>query len=188
MNSSCAQGHPSSRKNVPRMEGQMKIFHVGSQSVPGIPPGVAPGIVFFRIAQVVGCHSENGISKHQRFEFPEWSWRSSRRNWWRSSGEVWKEIFELLLLGENRQKHFPPKTPPQISPSNFTTRSWVVAGPKFLFREWIFEFRELLREYPTNLSRQKITLKIIFIIWGQVYFLRLFLTLKNNLEKSANWV
>ena len=35
-----------------------------------------------------------GISKHQRFR--EWSWRSFRRNWWRTSGEVWKEIFELL--------------------------------------------------------------------------------------------
>ena len=36
--------------------------------------------------------------KHQRF--PEWSWRSFRRNWWRTSGEVWKEIFELFLLGK----------------------------------------------------------------------------------------
>ena len=39
-----------------------------------------------------------GSLKHQRF--PEWSWRSFRRNWWRTSGEVWQEIFELLLLGK----------------------------------------------------------------------------------------
>ena len=66
------------------------------------------------------------FSKHQRF--PEWSWRSFRRNWWRTSGEVWKEIFELLLLGKSSEA-FSTKTPPQISPSNFTTRFWVVAGP-----------------------------------------------------------
>ena len=52
-----------------------------------------------------------------------------RRNWWRTSGEVWKEIFELLLLGKSSEA-FSTKTPPQISPSNFTTRFWVVAGPK----------------------------------------------------------
>ena len=63
--------------------------------------------------------------KHQRF--PEWSWRSFRRNWWRTSGEVWKEIFELLLLGKLSEA-FSTKTPPQISPSNFTTRFWVVAA------------------------------------------------------------
>ena len=67
------------------------------------------------------------IYKHQRF--PEWSWRSFRRNWWRSSGEVWKELFELLLL-RKLSETFSTKTPPQISPSNFTTRFWVVAGPK----------------------------------------------------------
>ena len=64
--------------------------------------------------------------KHQ--QFPERSWRSFRRNWWRTSGEVWKEIFELLLLGKSSEA-FSTKTPPQISPSNFTTRFWVVAGP-----------------------------------------------------------
>ena len=64
--------------------------------------------------------------RHQRF--PEWSWRSFRRNWWRTSGEVWQEIFELLLLGKSSEA-FSTKTPPQISPSNFTTRFWVVAGP-----------------------------------------------------------
>ena len=68
------------------------------------------------------------IFKHQRF--PEWSWRSFRRNWWRTSGEVWKEIFELLLLGKSSEA-FSTKTPPQISPSHFTTRFWVVARPKY---------------------------------------------------------
>ena len=69
------------------------------------------------------------IIRHQRF--PEWSWRSFRRNWWRTSGEVWKGIFELLLLGKSSEAFF-TKTPPQISPSNFTTRFWVVAFPTSL--------------------------------------------------------
>ena len=72
-----------------------------------------------------------GFYKHHRF--PEWSWRSFRRNWWRTSGEVWKEIFELLLLGKSSEA-FSTKTPPHISPSDFTTRFWVVAGPKLNFR------------------------------------------------------
>ena len=46
-------------------------------------------------------------NKHQRF--PERSWRSFRRNWRRTSGEVWKEIFELLLLGKIVRNIFPPK-------------------------------------------------------------------------------
>ena len=37
---------PNLEKNAPRMEGQMKIFHVGS-SIPGIAPGAAPRIVVF---------------------------------------------------------------------------------------------------------------------------------------------
>ena len=76
----------------------------------------------------VGKYTENrfGKSRHQRF--PEWSWRSFRRNWWRTSGEVWKEIFELLFLGKSSEASS-TKTPPQISPSNFTTTFWVVAGP-----------------------------------------------------------
>ena len=44
-----------------------------------------------------------------------------------TSGEVWKEIFELLLLGKSSEA-FSTKTPPQISTSNFTTRFWVVLG------------------------------------------------------------
>ena len=47
--------HPNSRKNAPRMKRQMKILHVGAHQ------GVAPSYGF-RIVQVVGCHSENGIS------------------------------------------------------------------------------------------------------------------------------
>ena len=53
-------------------------------------------------------------------------------------GEVFGEIggelqakfgrrLSSFLCCENRQKHFPP----QISPSNFTTRFWVVVGPSF---------------------------------------------------------
>ena len=41
------------------------------------------------------------------------------------------DYFRASFAGENRQKHFPPKLPPQISPSNFTTRFWVVAGPRY---------------------------------------------------------
>ena len=52
---------------------------------------------------------------HQRF--PEWSWRSFRRNWWRTSGEVWKEIFELLLLGKIVRSIFH-----QNSTANFTIK------------------------------------------------------------------
>ena len=78
---------------------------------------------------LVAISWRSAISKHQRF--PEWSWRSFRRNWRRTSGEVWKEIFELLLLGKSSET-FSTKTPPPISPSNFTTRFWVVAGPRFL--------------------------------------------------------
>ena len=52
-----------------------------------------------------------------------------RRNWWRTSGEVGKEILELLLL-EKSSEAFSTKTPPESSPSNFTTRFWVVAGPR----------------------------------------------------------
>ena len=37
--------------------------------------------------------------------------------------------------------------------------------------------------FPKNLLRQKIALKVIFIFWGLVYFLRLFFTLENNLKK-----
>ena len=55
-------------------------------------------------------------------------------------GEVFGEIggelpaklgrrFSSFVCWGNRQKHFP--TPPQISPSNFTARFWVVAGPTF---------------------------------------------------------
>ena len=73
---------------------------------------------------------EKPWSKHQRF--PEWSWRSFRRNWWRTSGKFSKEIFELLLLGKSSEA-FSTQTPPQISPSNFTTRFWVVAGPNDLW-------------------------------------------------------
>ena len=42
----------------------------------------------------------SGPEKYKHQQFPKWSWRSFRRNWWRTSGEVWKEIFELLLLGK----------------------------------------------------------------------------------------
>ena len=55
------------------------------------------------------------IFKHQRS--PEWSFRSFRRNWWRTSGEVWKEIFELLLLGKIVRSIFH-----QNSTANFTIR------------------------------------------------------------------
>ena len=55
------------------------------------------------------------ILKHQRF--PEWSWRSFRRNWWRTSGEVSKEIFELLLLGKIVRSIFH-----QNSTANFTNK------------------------------------------------------------------
>ena len=37
-------------------------FSCGFLSIPGIASGVAPENCGFRIAQVVGCHSENGIS------------------------------------------------------------------------------------------------------------------------------
>ena len=64
-------------------------------------------------------------TKHQRF--PEGSWRSFRRNWWRTSGEVWKEFSSFFCWGKSSEA-FSTKTPPQISPSNFTTRFWVVAN------------------------------------------------------------
>ena len=53
--------------------------------------------------------------KHQ--QFPEWSWRSFRRNWWRTSGEVWKQIFELHLLGKIVRSVFH-----QNSTANFTIK------------------------------------------------------------------
>ena len=85
--------------------------------------------------------------KHQRF--PEWSWRSFRRNWWRTSGEVWKEIFELLLLGKSSEA-FSTKTPPHISPSIFTTRFWVVAGPTITPNKfWGFNKRNSQENYST---------------------------------------
>ena len=53
--------HPNSWKNAPRMLGQMKFFmwvpvNLGNHS------GSCSENCGFRIAQVVGCHSENGIS------------------------------------------------------------------------------------------------------------------------------
>ena len=52
------------KKSAPRMKGQTKIFHVplGAHQFRESLPGVAPRIVAFCIVQVVGCHSENGIS------------------------------------------------------------------------------------------------------------------------------
>ena len=44
--------------------------------------------------------------KHQRF--PEWSWRSFRRNW-RNFRRSLEGDFRASFAGENRQKHFPPK-------------------------------------------------------------------------------
>ena len=48
---------------------------------------------------------------------PEWSWRSLEANWWWTSGEVWKEIFELLLLGKIVRSIFH-----QNSTANFTIK------------------------------------------------------------------
>ena len=55
-------------------------------------------------------------------------------------GEVFGEIggelpakfgrrFSSFFFGGKSSEAFSTKTPPQISPSNFTTRIWVVAGP-----------------------------------------------------------
>ena len=44
------------------------------------------------------------------------------------SGEVGRRFSEASFGGKLSQA-FSTKTPPQISPSNFTTRFWVVAGP-----------------------------------------------------------
>ena len=62
-----------------------------------------------------GWTQKGAKDKHQRF--PEWSWRSVRRNWWRTSGEVWKEIFELLLLEKIVRSIFH-----QNSTANFTVK------------------------------------------------------------------
>ena len=43
-------------------EGANETISCGCPSIPGIAPRVAPRIVVSRIPQVVGCHSENGIS------------------------------------------------------------------------------------------------------------------------------
>ena len=56
-------------------------------------------------------------------------------------GEVFGEIggelpakfgrrFSSFFCWEKSSEAFSTKTPPQISPSNFTTRFWVVAGPR----------------------------------------------------------
>ena len=68
-----------------------------------------------------GLLRQERMYKHQRF--PEWSWRSFRRNWRRTSGEVWKEIFELVLLGKIVRSHFSHQnSTANFSPSNFTLR------------------------------------------------------------------
>ena len=56
--------HPNARKNAPRVKGQMKSFmrvpiNAGNRS------GSCSENCRFRIAQVVGCHSENGISNSE---------------------------------------------------------------------------------------------------------------------------
>ena len=65
--------------------------------------------------------SPRGIKKKnsdfQQQWFPEWSWRSFRRKWWRTSGGVWRDIFELLLLGKIVRSIFH-----QNSTANFTIK------------------------------------------------------------------
>ena len=52
--------HPNSRKKAPRMKRQMKIFHVGAHQFRESLRSCSENCGF-RIAQVVRCHSENGI-------------------------------------------------------------------------------------------------------------------------------
>ena len=40
---------PILKKDAPRMQGQMKMFHVGSHQFPGIAAGVAPRTVIFAL-------------------------------------------------------------------------------------------------------------------------------------------
>ena len=66
------------------------------------------------------------------------------------------KIFELLCAGEVRQKHFPGGTPPQISPSNFTTRFWVLASPTIakdpheIVRNPLSSLMRIVRDMPIN--------------------------------------
>ena len=84
-----------------------------------ITPCPANEMSKFHLRELLGLEGAKNfkeIGKHQRF--PEWSWRSFRRNWWRTSGEVWKEIFELLLLGKIVRSIFH-----QNSTANFTIKT-----------------------------------------------------------------
>ena len=59
---SCARDHPNSEKNAPRMKVQEKIFQGWVPINSGNRSGSCSENCGFRIAQVVRCHSENGIS------------------------------------------------------------------------------------------------------------------------------
>ena len=71
------------------------------------------------------------------------------------------EIFELLLLGKLSEA-FSTKTPPQISPSNFTTRFWVVAGP--IISAWGIQVGHLVwvELISTKLDMKVILKELIF--------------------------
>ena len=56
------RGTPQFSKKRPENAGANENLWCGLPSIPGTAPGVAPRILVFCIAQVLGCHSENGIS------------------------------------------------------------------------------------------------------------------------------
>ena len=57
-----AQGPPQFLKKSSENGVANENLSCGFPSIPGIALGVAPGFLVFHVAQVVGCHSENGIS------------------------------------------------------------------------------------------------------------------------------
>ena len=70
-----------------------------------------------------------------------------------------KRFSSFFCWGKIIRSIFPSKTPPQISPSNFTTRFWVVAGPKiYAVQNWILEM-----PYKEPFSRPQPQYRIKFL-------------------------
>ena len=88
-----------------------------------ITPSVTPG-------------NSQGIDRHNQPLTPEISTSDFQSEVGEVFGEIGGELaakfgrrYSSLFCWGKSSEAFSTKTPPQISPSNFTTRFWVVAGP-----------------------------------------------------------